>query len=185
MRTAKTWMVLGLLIGTQVVQLRGQVKGADQPPSYRGFFPGMSRIQLLHAARTGNLAVECAPLSVYPGFPVLCQTPGTLERMGANQPLTQVLVLAPVDTTGHAGFVMILEPLLGNRTQEWLNERKAEWGTPSNGPDERIQWLREPYIAIVQLDEQYRFTFVGYLDVMLDVYQRGTAIHDSQSTRGH
>lgn len=189
MRLPIAFAVMGsLLVLTTVLpgQAKGGVsKGAGQPPAYLSFFPGMSRLQFLHAAQAANIPVECAPLTVYPGFPVLCQTPGTLDLMGAHQAITRTLVLAPMDSTGHAGFVMFLQVPLGDRTQGWLDERRAEWGEPSNGPEERTQWLREPYIAVVDADAKGRFIFVGYLDVMIDVFNRGAAIYDSQSTRGH
>jgi hypothetical protein len=105
--------------------------------------------------------------------------------MADSTPLTETLVVAPIDSTGHAGFVMVLEELLGDRTPQWLEERKSAWGIPSNGPEERTQWLREPYIAVVELEEGYRFTFVGYLDAMVDVFNRGKVIHDRATSPGH
>lgn len=160
------------------VTTNGDAQAPDSVPrpEYHAFYPGVNRAELIQTARSSGVEVVCDPIAFYPGFPVLCQTPGTLELLGSKATPAAMMVLAPMDSSGRAGFVLVVESPLGKGTQAWLDGQSSAWGPPTTRAGLQTQWVRDSFVMVIEVSVASRSTFVGYYKNLLAVIARAESL---------
>lgn len=136
----------------------------------------MTQQELERAADRARLVIECSRLTapaltdVVPGgVQVMCNTPGVFDSFPIHTPHLQFM--AGLDSTAHVLFIAITEPAPRGATSQWVTDLMRHWGQPAPRlvplqPKERINWVREPYVAQVDTTAGGRAVSLGLARVI-------------------